>query len=97
MIKRIVKMSFMPDKVEDFKNIFRANWKFIKGFEGCDHVELLQDKMNPSIFFTFSLWQSEEHLNAYRSSELFNRVWTDTKALFNDKPQAWSVKELTFV
>jgi quinol monooxygenase YgiN len=96
MIKRIVKMSFKPEEIETFKSIFRTNWQFIKGFEGCSHVELLQDENNPSIFFTYSLWQSEQHLNNYRDSELFAKVWGSTKILFNDKPQAWSVKELKF-
>jgi quinol monooxygenase YgiN len=96
MIKRIVKMSFDPSKIEDFKTIFRANWQQIKNFEGCTHVELLQDKANPEIFFTFSLWQSEEHLNNYRHSKLFEAVWGATKQLFNDRPQAWSLSELDF-
>ncbi|PBQ31247.1 antibiotic biosynthesis monooxygenase [Sphingobacteriaceae bacterium] len=96
MIKRIVKMSFDPEKIEEFKSIFENNWQYIKGFEGCNHVELLQDKNTPTIFFTFSLWKSEEHLNAYRHSELFEKVWGATKILFNDKPSAWSLNELDF-
>ncbi len=96
MIKRIVKMSFQPDKVEDFKLIFKTNWKLIAGFEGCSHVELLQDKLQQNIFFTYSHWENEDHLNAYRDSELFKNVWSKTKVLFNEKPQAWSVDELKF-
>jgi quinol monooxygenase YgiN len=96
MIKRIVKMSFMPEKVDDFKAIFKNNWQYIKGFKGCHHVELLQDKKNTNVFFTYSMWESEEHLNAYRDSELFSKVWGATKLLFNDKPQAWSVNQLDF-
>jgi len=34
MIKRIVKMSFVPEKIEDFKSIFENNWQYIKGFKG---------------------------------------------------------------
>jgi heme oxygenase (mycobilin-producing) len=89
-------MSFTPEKVEEFKTIFKTNWKLIKGFEGCDHVELLQDQFSPNVFFTYSLWRSQEQLDAYRNSELFSKVWSVTKQLFNDKPQAWSVKELKF-
>ncbi|MBL7932380.1 MAG: antibiotic biosynthesis monooxygenase [Bacteroidia bacterium] len=96
MIKRIVKLSFHPEKIDEFTAIFKHNWKSIKGFEGCAHVELLQDQVSPNIFFTYSLWQSQQHLDAYRDSELFARVWGSTKLLFNDKPQAWSVKELNF-
>jgi quinol monooxygenase YgiN len=96
MIKRIVKMSFQPEKVDEFKGIFSKNWKLIAGFEGCSHVELLQDQSHPNVFFTYSIWENEEFLNKYRDSELFNKVWSSTKVLFNDKPQAWTVNELKF-
>jgi len=96
MIKRIVKMSFKPENTEAFKTIFETNWTKIKGFEGCEHVELLQDVNDPTIFFTYSLWQSELHLNNYRNSDLFKSVWSATKALFNAKPEAWSVNQLLF-
>lgn len=96
MIKRIVKMSFKPESIEVFKTIFDTNWQLIKSFDGCTHVELLQDENNPSVFFTYSLWQSEEHLNTYRSSQLFNNVWAGTKILFNAKPEAWTLKQVLF-
>jgi quinol monooxygenase YgiN len=96
MIKRLVKMSFREDKIEDFKKIFETNWTHIKGFEGCSHVELLQDANHPHIFFTYSLWQDETYLEKYRQSELFGRVWAATKILFNDKPQAWTVNVIDF-
>jgi hypothetical protein len=33
-------------------------------------------------------------LNQYRDSELFKSVWSFTKTLFSEKPQAWSTKKL---
>lgn len=96
MIKRIVKMSFKPENCEAFKTIFETNWEKIKGFEGCSHVELLQDINNPEIFFTYSIWESEACLNNYRDSELFKNVWSATKQLFNQKPEAWSVNQLLY-
>lgn len=89
-------MTFLPEKVEEFKIIFRDNWQYIRNFEGCAHVELLQDKETSFVFFTYSVWESEGHLNAYRNSELFKRVWGATKLLFNDRAEAWSVNELKF-
>ena len=91
MIRRIVKMTFEPDKVEEFKTIYRTNWRHIRGFEGCDHVELLQDINDSRIFFTYSHWHSEQDLENYRNSELFKRVWSATKVLFSERPQAWSL------
>lgn len=96
MIKRIVKMSFELEKVEKFKSIYELNWHKIKGFEGCLHVELLQDRSSPSIFFTYSNWESEKHLNNYRDSIVFKTVWASTKVLFNEKPEAWTLNVLEF-
>ncbi|MGV6844854.1 MAG: putative quinol monooxygenase, partial [Lutibacter sp.] len=62
--------------------------------DGCRLLELNRDINNPSIFFTYSYWESENHLNQYRKSELFKEVWSHTKIYFNDKPEAWSVKKL---
>lgn len=93
MIKRIVKMTFRPDKVNDFIIIFKTNHIKIASFEGCKHVELLQQD---NLFFTFSIWESEEHLDAYRQSELFATVWEQTKVLFSEKPEAWTTQQLSF-
>ena len=89
-------MSFELEKVEKFKSIYELNWHKIKGFEGCLHVELLQDRYSPSIFFTYSNWESENHLNNYRESILFKTVWASTKVLFNQKPEAWTLNVLEF-
>lgn len=89
-------MSFRPEEVPAFKAIFETNWPSIRGFSGCSHVELLQDENDTTVFFTYSLWESEKHLNAYRDSELFGRVWGAARLLFRDKPQAWSLREVNF-
>lgn len=87
-------MSFYPEKVEAFLENFHKNKEHIRNFKGNTFLELYQDKNNKSVFFTYSIWENEEDLENYRNSELFNEVWTFTKALFNDKPQAWSVDRM---
>lgn len=94
MINRIVKMTFDPTKIEAFKAVFESSKEQIRAMEGCEGLRLLQDLHNPAIFFTYSLWQSEAHLNAYRDSALFEGVWAETKALFAGKPEAWSTSVL---
>lgn len=91
MIKRIVKLTFQEDKVEEFEQVFEASKSFIRNRAGCQHLELLQDIHQPNVFFTYSFWDDEDALNAYRHSELFKKTWAKTKVLFSDKPQAWSV------
>ncbi len=84
-------MSFKTEKVEQFLDIFDNSKEKIRNTDGCSLLELYRDKTNPNIFFTYSHWDTEQDLENYRNSTLFNGVWTKTKVLFNDKPLAWSV------
>ncbi|MCX6312542.1 MAG: antibiotic biosynthesis monooxygenase [Bacteroidetes bacterium] len=91
MISRLVKMTFHAEKVPQFLKIFEENKKAISSFDGCVQVELKRDVKNSNIFFTVSQWRSEEDLNNYRKSELFNSVWGRTKVLFQEKAEAWTL------
>ena len=93
MIIRLVKMTFAPEKVADFEKLFEETKALIREFEGCMHLELLNDVDNPNIFFTYSHWRSVNDLNHYRDSALFAEVWPRTKVLFAAKPEAWSTTQ----
>ncbi|MBJ2172643.1 antibiotic biosynthesis monooxygenase [Aureibaculum sp. A20] len=92
MLIRIVKLSFEEEKISKFLSTFNAHKEQIKKFKGCTHLELLRDKNNSNIFFTYSYWNNEQDLENYRNSDLFNNVWAQTKVLFNNRPEAWSVE-----
>ncbi len=94
MFVRIVKMSFNETDIEEFLKNFDANKDKIRGFNGCNFLELYRDKNNTNIFFTYSYWNSEDDLETYRQSDLFKNVWSKTKPLFNASPEAWSVDKL---
>lgn len=94
MFVRIVKMSFEPNKVEEFLKNFDLSKSKIRNFRGCSLLELYRDKTNPNIFFTYSYWNTEEDLNKYKNSVLFKNVWAQTKVLFNEEPLAWSVDKM---
>ena len=94
MIIRIVKLSFAPENITTFLDVFERTKEKIRGREGCTHLELLNDINSPNIYFTYSHWKEERFLEDYRNSDLFKAVWAETKVLFNDKPQAWSVKSI---
>lgn len=91
MITRFVKMTFQEGKEDEFLKIFNNSCEKIRAFDGCSFLELLQDSKQRNIFFTHSIWESEEHLENYRSSDLFKNTWKATKTLFSDKPNAWSL------
>jgi heme-degrading monooxygenase HmoA len=87
-------MCFQEDKIEAFLKNFEEVKQQIRNFEGNQFLELYQDKNDKRIFFTYSYWENETALENYRNSTLFNEVWSYTKTLFSDKPEAWSVDKL---
>lgn len=89
MLKRLVKLQFQEDKVNDFIQIFEETKQRIRHFPGCQHLELWR---TGNTFFTYSIWETEAALDHYRHSELFKTTWARTKALFSAKPEAWSLE-----
>ena len=94
MLVRIVKLSIEDQSIEAFLNNFENSKQKIRGFEGCQFLELYQEQHTKNVFFTYSYWDDEAALNTYRNSDLFKGIWAKTKPMFNAKPEAWSVNKL---
>jgi quinol monooxygenase YgiN len=96
-ITRIVKLQISDDHSEEFMRIFDAHAIRMQSVEGCLDLKLLRDTLQRNTFFTISQWQTEFDLQTYRSSELFNMVWSKVKPLFCARPEAWTTQELKSV
>lgn len=83
-------MTFAPGAVEQFLDQFDETAPQIRSFPGCHHLELWRDADAPTIFTTYSHWESPEALDEYRESTLFRSTWSTVKPLFADRPQAHS-------
>ena len=94
MFVRIVKLSFHEENITAFLQNFDLMKLKIRNAPGNQLLELYQDKHDKTLFFTYSYWDSELDLENYRKSELFYDVWSFTKKLFNNKPEAWSVDKM---
>lgn len=94
---RIVRMTFREEEIDNFLSLFNQNKSKIRAFPGCQHLELHRDLDHPNILSTYSLWTGPEALENYRHSKLFKEVWKNTKALFADKPVAFSHEALQTV
>jgi len=91
MIIRMVKMVFREDDIPIFLQLFEERKATILNFDGCRHVELWQSISGNGIYFTYSIWENEAALEAYRHSDFFRETWTQTKNLFREKATAWSM------
>lgn len=83
-------MTFHPNALDDFLEIFDASAPQIRTFPGCSHLDLWQDERYPNILTTYSHWTDADALNHYRHSDLFKQTWTRTKPLFAAPPWARS-------
>lgn len=91
MIQRIVRLEFRPEYITEFSQLFSESKELIRAMPGCLYLELLEDLDNKSVRYTISHWESPEHLENYRNSELFKNIWTKTKTLFAAKPIVYSL------
>ena len=94
MITRIVMLNFQPDRVDEFLEIFNQNKQVLAKSDGCIRLEIFKSTSDTDTYVTISNWQSEEHLEMYRQSELFKEIWSKVKPLFNNKAQAWTLNTL---
>lgn len=89
-IQRIVKMTFQLEKCDDFQTFFTEIKDQIQAQPGCSEVRLLKEEGASGVFFTYSVWDQQSSLDAYRNTELFGKVWPTVKEWFAAKPEAWS-------
>lgn len=85
-------MEFKPEETANFLAYFETIKDKIEGMPGLVSLKLYQDEKDKNIIFTHSTWLNKSSLDAYRSSEIFGKVWPFTKTLFRAKPAAWSLK-----
>lgn len=90
-ILRIVRMEFSAESLPAFLALFEKIKNDIRHFPGCEQLRLYEDARFPLVRYTYSHWESEDALEAYRKSDLFGQVWPKTKQLFAGKPRAYSL------
>lgn len=92
MIVRIVRMTFAPNAVDRFRAHFDDVAPRIRAMPGCQHLELWQDVRDPNVCTTYSHWDGEDALDAYRDTDVFREAWAEAKSLFAARPVAHSYK-----
>ena len=94
MLLRTVRMTFRPDRVEEFLDMFWQVQSQIAAAPGCQHLELWSDARYPNVLTTYSEWSHPDDLEAYRQSALFKETWARTTPLFAAAPVARSHRRL---
>lgn len=87
-------MSIDPVHIDDYLKYIDSIKDKISGYEGCEGLEILSDKHAEDVFFSYSIWVSEEALENYRKSDLFREFWSTIKKWFVSEPKAWTVQNV---
>jgi hypothetical protein len=87
-------MHFTEEGVQLFHELFKKHKIAMASVSGCQSLELFNDLDKQNSVATISKWQSVEHLEAYRNSELFTTIWKKIKPHFAEKAEAFSLAEL---
>lgn len=83
-------MTFKPDRLSDFRDVFVDSAPKIRAFEGCRHLELWRDADDSAVRTTHSHWTDAHALAQYRQSSLFASTWSTVKPMFAARPAAHS-------
>ncbi len=94
MIIRIVELEINLEEMESAELLLIEVAPKVRGMAGCSYLEIIQDVHKLSRVTTYSHWDSEEDLNAYRDSEVFLTFWNSIKPMFQSKARAWSSERL---
>lgn len=90
MIIRIVELQFESDSASRAVKLVKDIAPKVRQSSGCLHLEILVDVRKGGHISTYSKWESEDHLNAYRDSQLFKNFWASVKPHFKVPARAWS-------
>lgn len=93
MITRIIRLTLKISHEEFTEYINKAKDEFDK-FEGCEQIEILKDKIGNNVYFIYTIWKSNKHLNKFRKSEFNKKFWNTIVDLSQNRPQVWSVENI---
>ncbi len=94
MVIRLVRMRFRSEEVERFLALYDRAYPVIVKQPGCHSVQLVREVNDPTAFATWSVWNDEASLDAYRRSPFFRSFWQEVKALFRAPAEAVSFEEI---
>ncbi len=68
--------------------------------DGCQFANLIQNRQRPEEFISMTLWDTQEHAEAYEKSELFQKLWAEISPQLADTSE-WKIQlspdmELTY-
>lgn len=94
MVIRLVELSIQKDKLPIAKKLLDDVAPKVRNSPGCTHLRILMDLHKTAHITTYSHWNSEADLNAYRKSDVFKNFWAQIKPLFAVSAKAWSSESL---
>ncbi len=96
MIVRIVKLQFDESTHEEAQSHLLSYVSTVRSWPGCSRLEVLFDAHRVGRVVTYSHWESESALNAYRISPVFREFWSLVKPHLSKPAEAWTMERKVY-
>ena len=94
VIVRYVELRIQIEKVEEVRQLLKAQAPLVRSQDGCFHLEINESIDEAGLFSTYSYWTGVDALNLYRQSDVFRDFWNRVKPLFRESAHARSFVHL---
>lgn len=92
---RIVKLVFDDKSLSSALELIACASSVVRDTKGCVYMQAHRVNNDPYTVFTYSLWEADEYLEAYRNTDYFKAFWKKLKPLFAERAEAWSLDLLS--
>lgn len=93
MLWRWVEIRAYPERADIVCSLLAEQAEKVRSFSGCLFLSLYRGE--DTDFYSLSLWESAEALEAYRQSEVFKSFWSLIKKHFRAPAKAVSFEKIT--
>ncbi len=87
-------MTLKEAHVDSFKKRIPIISIEVRRVSGCMHNDIFRDKNKDNVFYSYTIWNSEEDIEKYLNSQYYKEIWNDLWDYFKIEPQAWKIDNI---
>ena len=94
MIIRVVKIPIKDASINSFIKRIPIISNEVRRVSGCIHNDIFRDKMKENIFYSYTIWNSDEDIEKYLGSQYYKDIWGDLWDYFEGTPKSWKIDNI---
>lgn len=87
-------MTVKEQYIDSFRKRVPVISNEVRRVSGCMHNDIFRDRNNDNIFYSYTIWSSEEDIERYLKSMYYKEIWGDIWDYFKKEPMAWKIDNM---